>query len=166
MIKLILFTLTVIVFSGCSKDFYIAPVEQFHMVKTTQFRYKNSNTKNLYLPKDISVCVLEKTDKLKNTKKIVEEFLKQNWMHKATVRKNCVGVDFYLRIYQTKDLIHSHRSEKDYFTALKLTIIEKKGRKVVADFTVKNYAISDEYTKSYMDEFLHIYLNNKKIFGE
>jgi hypothetical protein len=127
-----------IFFSGCLKNLNTAPIAQFHITDTTEFRYKNSVTNNLYLPKNISVCVLDKTDLFPNTKKLLKEFLILDWKNHAIVKDNCVGVDFYLRLNITEDLIYKERDNKGYFSALKVNIYQRKDKKIVADFTIKN----------------------------
>jgi len=168
MIKFTLLFMTVIFFSACSKNFYIAPMEQFNITDTTQFRYKNSITKNLYLPQNITTCVLDKTNKFVNTKKSLEDFIRLNWKDKATLKENCIGVDFYLRLNTTKDLIYKKGDSQQYYLALKLNILQRKGKKIVADYTIKNgrWTIDDRDMQIVIKQFTPIYLTNKKIFGE
>ena len=155
-------------FGGCSKSFYIAPIAQFNLIDTTEFRYKNSMTNTLYLPVDSRVCVVDKTKKLVKTKHVLERFIVDDWRQNATLSKECTAVDFYLELDIVTDLVYKKGDDREYFSALKLGIVQKKGTIKVADYTIKaaKYKMedADRYLQKIIEQFAPLYLANKKIF--
>ena len=159
-IKYFLIIFTIVFLTACGGP-STPSFKKLVLTKSTEFRYKNDFNKSIYLSKNKKVCVLNVKRDLLKVKQFLENYITEEWKKNTTVLKSCVKADFYLKIYTNNDFYGSE------FNALKLTIIQRKGKKVVADYTIgttTSKKVSFD-NPTVVNSFSKLFLNSKRIFG-
>ena len=144
-----------IFFAGCLST------SSFEPSKATEFRYKNSYTQTLYLPKNALVCIQNKQNNLPKISLALQEFIHSQWQEKALFQTTCDNSHFGLYLFTTQDFYGV------FFRSLKLNIIDLSNHKVVANYTL----YSTHYEKEVLDNentlkaFAALFLNQERIFS-
>ena len=138
-----------------------ASQSEFVLSKASEFRYKNTQTSSLYLPQKAKVCVLNAHNDLPKSKQQLQIFITNEWRDKAVLQDSCMQSDFYLKLYQVHD-----RFRYDFYT-LKLSIVERASKNIIADFTLSNQQNIDQGIDhpQLVQEFASIFLTSRRIFG-
>lgn len=148
--------LTVLIFSGCS--FKSA---QFDSVRSSEFRYKNTQNQTVFLPLNTKICIQNKQNTLPKATQALNNFIQKEWKENALFENNCANSDFALTLYTTFDYYGV------IFKALKLNIIEQQTQKVVANYTLYSTKEEREHldNETTIDAFAPLFLNHTRIFN-
>ena len=135
--------------------------KNLELTKSTEFRYKNDFNNDVYLPKNKKICILNVNKDLQKVHKVLESFIQEKRGENIILLKNCVGTDFYLKLHKSENFYGQ------YFNALKLTIIQKKRKKVVSDYTIGSTSSKKVNLDNpiIMSDFSKVFLTRKRIFG-